>query len=172
MWIVIFFLFSCQLNLKPSSNFSPIEAKVVSIVDGDTIVVKPLDSDTNYVVRFLYIDAPERKENSRFEKFVDNLYKKEIYLKRDEIINLGLLSLSNLRSVLKSNDNITLYSDNFDVYGRMLAIVYKGGTNINLYQVESGFAFCYFYNKKADKKFLRAEKEARKKKLGIWKYLK
>lgn len=179
---IFILLFSCRFNVKSDDIVVSFSASVEKIIDGDTIVVNSLENLSNfsifsnqiYVVRLLYIDAPETKENERFERFLDKLYKKEIFLRRNEIMELGNLSLSNLSNILKKEDIISVsfnpqnYLDN---YGRMLALVYKDNLNINLYQVETGYAFCYFYNQKKDKRFVNAEWIAKKNKKGLWKYL-
>ncbi|MGC8769892.1 MAG: thermonuclease family protein [Brevinematia bacterium] len=178
---IFILLFSCHLNVKSDNLFVSFSASVEKIIDGDTIIVNSLENLSNfsifsnqvYVVRLLYIDAPETKENERFERFLDKLYKKEIFLKRNEIIELGNLALSNLSNILKKDDIISVSfnpQNQFDNYGRILALVYKDKININLYQVETGYAFCYFYNQKKDKKFINAENIAKKNKKGLWKY--
>jgi endonuclease YncB( thermonuclease family) len=49
--------------------------------------------------------------------------------------------------------------------------VYLNGKNINLEQVKAGFAWAYaqFLDRPYASEFYNAEKEARKKKLGLWK---
>ncbi len=181
--ILLFFLFfSCQFNLKPENLSLSFSASLKEIVDGDTIIVNSLENLSNfsifsnqiYVIRLLYLDAPETKENERFERFLDKLYKKGIYLKRNEIIELGKLSLSNLSTILSEGDLVSVnfnYQNYLDSYGRILAMVYKDKININLYQIETGYAFCYFFNQKKEKKFLYIENVARKNKKGLWKIL-
>ncbi|MCX7821364.1 MAG: thermonuclease family protein [Brevinematales bacterium] len=180
--LIFVLLLSCQLNTKVENLNFHFSAYVNEVIDGDTIVVISLENLSNfsifsnhsYVVRLLNIDAPETKENERFERFLDKLYQKEIYLKRNEILNLGKLSLSNLSSVLYKNDMVIVNFNSFnylDIYERILAIVYKGETNINLYQLETGYAFCYFYNQRKNEDFIKAENVAKKKKKGLWKIL-
>jgi len=57
-----------------------------------------------------------------------------------------------------------------DKYRRMVGIVYLGGRNINLEMVKEGYAEAYIeYLKDPYKKdFLKAEREARLLKKGIW----
>lgn len=154
----------------------------VRIVDGDTIEIKAIEDFSNlilsnqiYTVRLLNIDTFEVEENERFERSVDKLYKAGIYLKRKEILKLGELALSNLKAVLSTNVIVEIKfgkdSPQFDQYGRVLGIVYLNGTNINLYQLETGYALSYFFQRKPVYEYELAEKVAKRHKRGIWKFL-
>jgi len=156
-------------------------AIIREVKDGDTIRVEIITnfsslnlSNNFYIVRLLYIDTPEVEENSRFERFVDRIYKKGNYLKRDKILYLGMLAKSNLCSLLKEDTivKVCLFETNFfDIYGRILGVVFLNSTNINLFQIETGYGICYFYNNRPIREYKQAEKKAKLRKLGIWKYI-
>ena len=55
-----------------------------------------------------------------------------------------------------------------DQYGRALVILFADEENINLQMVKDGYAWSYYYNKKQE--YINAMKEAKSKKLGLWKY--
>ncbi len=182
MFFLIFFsLFSCSHLNKEEAKKPHLLAKVIEILDGDTINVEIEKdylnenfSNSIYSIRLLYIDSPEVEENERFERFVSKLYKKGNYLKRNEILKLGEYSYSNLSALLRKNDTVKIfyYQKNlFDKYGRILGIVYINGTNVNLYQLTTGYAMAYFYEIKPLNKYKNAEKIAKKQKLGIWKFI-
>lgn len=57
----------------------------------------------------------------------------------------------------------------YDRYNRAICRVFVNNKDISLEMVRSGYAFVY-YRYCTDSNFFRAEKEAKRKKLGIWKY--
>ncbi|MCW1360100.1 thermonuclease family protein [Campylobacter sp. US33a] len=115
------------------------EARVIKVVDGDTIEV--VKNNKNYRVRFYGIDAPESKQ-----KFGSN--------SRDFLASLIL------------GKNVTLIQKDIDKYDRILAIVKLNDKDINQAMVENGYAWAYDYYTEI---YLPYEKNARTKKLGLWK---
>lgn len=127
-------------------------AKVVRVVDGDTIVVK--FKNGNYEkVRLIGINTPETvdprrpvqyfgKEASKYTK--SKLTNKIVYLKYDWQIR--------------------------DRYGRLLAYIYlKDGTFFNAQIVKDGYAFAFTkYPFKYSKMFIEIEKIARENNRGLW----
>jgi micrococcal nuclease len=115
---------------------------VNDVIDGDTIVLA-----SNEIVRLIGINTPEKGQfyyeeaKKELEKLV---LEKEVLLKKD-------------------------VSDR-DRYGRLLRYVYVDNLFINLEMIKRGYAnvFTYPPDVKYNQEFLAAEKEARKKEIGLW----
>lgn len=160
-----------------------IEATLVRVVDGDTIVVniahtsavsgESIDKDkgestekytqenTEEKVRLIGINSPESVDPRRPVE----CFGKEASNKVKEIIKIG--------------DKIWLEYDisqnERDKYGRILAYVYFNEDSLKLIQlnkfmIENGFAQEYTYEKpyKYQKEFRDAERMAREEKRGLW----
>lgn len=141
-------------NIKgviPSLN---IRARVVHVIDGDTI--KILTPDGEDIVRLIGIDSPEtvdpRKSVQCFGheasyEMSQLVFGKSIFLEAD-----------------------TTQGDR-DKYGRLLRFVFlDDGTDINKEMIEMGYAFEYTYNLpyKYRDSYAAAEKYARANRLGLW----
>jgi len=132
------------LPAETSTNVSPISVTEVS--DGDTF--KLSDGKT---FRLYGVNAPEVKE-PYFEEakaFTENLVLgKEISFEQE-----------------------TNYK--VDKFGRELGYVFIDGVNLNIELVKNGLAKVVLYEKRAKIKYqdelLLAEKEAKEKKVGVWK---
>lgn len=124
-----------------------IEGKVIRVSDGDTIVV--LDHNKRQKrVRFLGIDSAELKQE------------------------YGRSARKNLSDKI-AGKKVTVSFDKRDRYGRILGTVYLGESNINLLQIEEGYAWYYRYYARDLQPSLRraydsAETQARKARLGLW----
>lgn len=146
--IIILFLLSTY-------TFADFNAKVVKIVDGDTIHAKDYMSNKTYKVRLLGIDAPEKNQSFGNESTL--FLKKRITGKFVTIIS-------------KSNKNKPY---TLDFYKRILGKVVLYDIDINLEMVQKGMAWHYKKYKKSQPKedrhsYNKAEKEARKKNIGLW----
>ena len=116
-------------------------AKVIQVIDGDTIVI-----EGGYYVRYIGIDAPERDEPYYLEAKQANeelIKGKKARLERD----------------ISDKDN-----------GRLLRYVYADDTFINAELVRQGYAYAKAYSPDTKYQvYLEAlEKEARQAKKGIW----
>ncbi|MCD6526563.1 MAG: thermonuclease family protein [Desulfuromonas sp.] len=135
--------------------------QVCWISDGDTITV-----DGVGVVRLIGIDCPEKEASDRDWKY----------------IRLGSSDWRQLREVARSAHHRTIElckdkrvrletgKDRYDRYDRLLAYVWlPDGRMLNQLLLEEGLAIVYrrfdFSKKEA---FLRREKHARRKKIGMW----
>ena len=130
-------------------------AKVVRVVDGDTVYVAN-KSGKKFKVRLTGIDAPEQNQPYGL---ASTYHLKEI------LIDKWVL----LKSKPKNGN---LYS--IDRYDRVLAKVILDGSDINLFQVSSGYAWHFKrYQKQqssSDRQiYSQAELNAKKNKLGLWK---
>jgi endonuclease YncB( thermonuclease family) len=126
------------LGAAPSAEF---EARVVKVVDGDTLTVeipgKPLQK-----IRLVDIDAPER----------DQPY--------------GPESRSRLAALVASRD-VRIESYGADVHGRILGRVFVGSTDLNAELVRSGAAWV-FRRYTDDAALIALERDARAQKRGLW----
>ncbi|MCX5929998.1 MAG: thermonuclease family protein [Synechococcus sp. LacPavin_0920_WC12_MAG_50_7] len=122
------------------------EFKVLSVGDGDTIRVTTPSGANKTPVRFACIDAPETSQV------------------------LGIDARQALQEQLPIGAEVSLRTKATDRYGRTVAEVLKGTTNINQELVAAGAAFVYWqYIEGCDREtYSRLENEARLKSLGIW----
>lgn len=125
-------------------GYFPKKAKVERIVDGDTVVLS-----SGSIVRYVGITAPEN--NEPFEKASTEENRK---LVEGKIVNLEY--------------------DNYkaDKFGRILAYVIVNGKNVSIELAQKGFAQVVIYQHKKpfiyQTQLLKAQDEAKRKKLGIW----
>jgi endonuclease YncB( thermonuclease family) len=124
----------------------PLKAEtVLSIGDGDTITVR--EGSQRIKVRLACIDAPETSQTP-----------------------YGMDSRRALQGLLPIGSEVTLRTKAVDRYGRSVAEVLKGGSNINQNLVRSGDAFVYWqYISGCDRQtYSRLENDARLKGAGVW----
>ena len=123
------------------------ELKVLSIGDGDTIRVSSPSGTGKTTVRLACIDAPETSQAP-----------------------YGNAARQALQEQLPIGTEVSLRTKATDRYGRTVAEVLKGATNINQELVAAGAAFVYWqYIDGCDREtYSRLENEARLKSLGIW----
>ena len=123
------------------------ELKVLSIGDGDTIRITTPTGMNKTTVRLACIDAPEISQAP-----------------------YGNDARRALQSELAIGAEVSLRTKATDRYGRTVAEVLKGTTNINQLLVQSGAAFVYWqYIEGCDREtYSRLENEARLKSLGVW----
>lgn len=140
-WIlVIAYLLSMSMRANSETLF-----EVKEIVDGDTI--KILNENKKEIVRLIGVDAPEKKQKFGLESkeyLIKKLLNKKVYLELDK--------------------------KDLDIYNRKLRYVYINSEMINESIIKEGFGYrSYVYpNKKYDLTFIKAEIEAKNKKLNIW----
>ena len=119
----------------------PVEWKVVSVHDGDTLTA--IDAtNTQHKVRLQGIDAPELRQAFGTKA-------------RDRLADLTL------RKVVRVN-----FHDH-DRYGRVLADIEAGGQGVNRQMVAEGMAWHYARYSK-DPRLAAAEREARGAGRGLW----
>lgn len=149
-----------SLSIQKPTPFLDQEAKknlypVIRVIDGDTIMV---DVDgVRETVRLIGIDTPEvvdpRKPVQCFGKEASN--------KAKEILN-------GKRVFLEKDPT----QGERDKYKRLLRFVFlEDGTNLNKLMIQEGYAHEYTHKSspyKYQQEFIKAEKEARKNKRGLW----
>jgi len=123
------------------------ELKVLSIGDGDTIRVSSLSGKNKTAVRLACIDAPETSQTP-----------------------YGNDARRALQGELAIGTEVSLRTKATDRYGRTVAGVLRGSTNINQALVQSGVAFVdWQYIEGCDlETYSRLENEVRLKSLGVW----
>lgn len=124
-----------------------LHGRVVGIADGDTVTVLD-DSNTQWKIRLMGIDAPEKKQ-----PFGN---KSKMYL-----------------SSLVFNKQVTVEYNKQDKYGRTVGKILVDGTDANLQQVKAGLAWHYKkYQKEQSvedsRAYAYAEEQARAEKQGLW----
>jgi endonuclease YncB( thermonuclease family) len=195
LFIPIILLSSCSYNpyyiRYPFQPIPKVQAKVLRISDGDTILVvtqnnvifTPLPGqeiqpfETNEV-RFIFIDTPESGENPRLERNLLTLHKKGSHSRKNEIIELGKLADQHLNEILKIGQivDIEFPAESIkDRYGRFLCLVYYNNINLNYLQVYDGYAKAYFLSENNSiyinyyrNLFQNTENTAKIRKSGIW----
>ncbi len=133
--------------ITPTPLISPIQKlTVIEVTDGDTLKLS-----TGQTFRLYGVNAPEVKEPyyAEAKSFTQNLVlNKEISFEQEEN-----------------------YKE--DKFGRTLGYVIVSGVNLNIELVRNGLARVVLYEKRAKIKYqdelLSAEKEARERRIGIWK---
>ncbi len=187
--LLIFLLFitvgvSFGKEWKPPYDF--VKAKVVKVVDGDTIIVKIRKTTFNnrktlknlrFSVRLIGIDTPESRQNRRAE-----IQSKEARKNIQTIIYLGKKAkeFTEKNLFIRKKGRKKIYSEvylEFDVepqdrYGRLLAYVWlPNGEMLNKKIICSGYAYPLTVppNIKYEKEFLECFRKARKNHRGLWK---
>lgn len=130
-------VYLCLLFSSPALSY---EAKVIGVTDGDTI--KILKNNRPIKIRLHGIDCPERKQafGAKAKQHTSSL----TYGKVVEV---------------KATDQ--------DRYGRTVAWVFVGGTNVNESLVHAGLAW-HYKRYSSDQNLATAETAARKEKIGLW----
>ncbi|MBK1971127.1 thermonuclease family protein [Campylobacter sp. 2018MI35] len=134
--ILIFILIFIESFIAQTKSF---DAKVIKVIDGDTIEVLNLKGDKNKI-RLFGIDAPELKQ-----KF-------------------GIEAKNYLRSIIQDKKVKIIYKDK-DIYDRILAIVEFDNLDINQIMVSKGFAWSYSFYSDI---YTKDQKFAQKNHLGLW----
>ncbi|AJC93828.1 thermonuclease (SNc family) [Campylobacter volucris] len=133
--IVFLALFSYVLNYDPNSY---INAKIIKVIDGDTIEVKT--NDKEIIVRLFGIDAPEKDQS------------------------YGQMSQKFLNAIVL-NKEVVLGVKDEDKYGRILAIVYLNDRDINQVMVANGYAWAYEHYSDL---YVKDQQLAQNAKKGLW----
>lgn len=114
--------------------------RLVYVQDGDSVVLC-CDMGKKFTVRLLDIDAPER-----YQPYAEQ-------------------SKSLLKSLLE-NKPLKLLGDNYDRYGRRLAVIEVEGESVNDKMVSSGAVWVWKYSK--SRRMRSLQQEAKERKLGLW----
>ena len=118
----------------------PYYAKVISVIDGDTVMVEHAKHRTT--IRLASIDAPERTQaygDVSREALTARVLRKDVYVQPKVI----------------------------DEYGRTVATLELNGVDINREQVRKGYAWEYSFHH-ADHAMVALQNEARAARRGLW----
>ena len=144
-----------------------LQAKVVKIIDGDTIKIEYAGTEEN--VRLIGIDTPESSKNSKAKKDAERSGQDV-----ETIVAMGKKATNYVKSIIKPGTNIEIEFDvqSRDKYSRLLGYVYlQNGKMLNEKIVSAGYANVMTIppNVKYQDRFLAAYKEARENNRGLWK---
>ncbi len=150
---------------------SPLHAQqtttVVRVVDGDTLKVRYWGKEES--IRLIGIDTPESRANKKAKRDA-----KRSGQDIKTITSMGKRATEYVENLVKTGDLITIEFDaqQRDRYGRLLGYVYlSNGKMLNKEIVKAGYATVMTIppNVKYQDRFLKAYKEARDNKRGLWK---
>ena len=155
------------LTLLSSSLHAQQTTTVVRVVDGDTLKVRYWGKEES--IRLIGIDTPESRVNKKTKKDA-----KRSGQDIKTIIEMGKRATEYVESLVKAGDLITIEFDvqQKDRYGRLLGYVYlSNGKMLNEEIVKAGYANVMTIppTVKYKDRFLRAFKQARESKRGLWK---
>jgi len=121
------------------------QARVLSVGDGDTLSVSA--GGSRRTIRLACIDAPETAHSP-----------------------YGTDARSALQAMAPVGSSVTVKGGKRDRYGRTVAEIWRGSTNVNLELVRQGDAFVYRqYLSGCDRNaYLSAESQAESARLGVW----
>ena len=144
-----------------------LQAKVVKIIDGDTIKIGYGRTEEN--VRLIGIDTPESRANSKAKKDAERSGQDV-----ETIVAMGKKATNYVKSIIKPGTNIEIKFDvqSRDKYSRLLGYVYlQNGEMLNEKIVQAGYANIMTVppNIKYQDRFLEVHREARENKRGLWK---
>ena len=141
--LISFLLLSFSGCIRP-----PDTARVVEVVDGDTIIIRGVQGD--YQVRYVGIDAPEVYPEA------------EVFAMEAWQANRTLVEGKEVRLVRDVSE--------MDKYGRLLRYVYVDDTFVNAELVRQGFAVAKAYPPDTElQDYLeQLEEEARQAGRGMW----
>lgn len=150
--ILVATLIALYSGFQTGALSSRVNAKVISIADGDTISVQ-LEDDQIIKVRLLGIDTPETHHPT-----------KPVGCYGPQASEFTTKKLTNKRIELEYD------IEKYDKYGRTLAFVYLDGVRFNDVLVKNGYArtLTIAPNKKYSFNLLKLELEAEKNKVGMW----
>lgn len=149
--VVLALVLAGTLLLPAPAATRTLAGKVVRVADGDTLTVAT-GGGAKVNVRLYGIDAPEVRHKE----------------------TPGQPSGNEARNALKAltlGRKVEVDILDVDTHGRRVGLVSEGGVNINLVMVRRGYAWAYrrYLSTPYASGFIEAEKDARAKRLGLWK---
>ena len=148
------------------NSYAQQKTTVTRIIDGD--ILQALYGEREKRIRLIGIDTPESRVNKKAKRDA-NMSEQDI----KTIIEMGRKSKKYVDGLVKRGDIITIEFDaqERDKYGRLLCYVYlSNGKMLNEEILKSGYAVIMTVppNVKYKDIFLRAYKQARDRKVGLW----
>ena len=141
-----------MLALITQAQFEPIDARVVRVIDGDTIRVRVQGKE--YTVRLIGVDTPETVHPTKTVQHFGA--EASAYTK----------AALEGKTVLLAKDRT---GDTVDRYGRWLRYVLLDGDNFNARLIREGYAHAYrLFPFSKRKEFIQLEDQARRRRIGLW----
>lgn len=160
-------IFSLLFSPGFAEKIKKYPATILYVIDGDTI--KVIYENKKESVRLIGIDTPESRKNKRAK-----MQAKQARTTIEEIVKLGKHSKEFTKTMLKKGDIVLIEFDvqERDKYRRLLGYVYlKNGKMVNLEIIREGYASPLTIppSVRYSELFLKAYREARENKRGLWK---
>lgn len=165
MHLIFFILF---ILLTPCISLHAQEkTTIIKVVDGDTLRIEY--QGQKETIKLIGIDAPESKLNRKAEQ--DAIRNSESLI---TIASMGIDATNYSKSLIKKGDTVTIEFDvqARDKYKKMLGYIYiSDGRMLNEEMLAAGYAYLKTdsVNVKYQDRFLKAFKEAKENKRGLWK---
>ena len=161
--IIIFIVLAIFSSVN---SYAQQKTTVTRIIDGD--ILQALYGEREKRIRLIGIDTPESRVNKKAKRDA-NMSEQDI----KTIIEMGRKSKKYVDGLVKRGDLITIEFDaqERDKYGRLLCYVYlSNGKMLNKEILKAGYAVIMTIppNVKYKDIFLRAYKQARDRKVGLW----
>jgi micrococcal nuclease len=158
---------------QPEMPAGTISARVVRVVDGDTLKVRV--GRRTERVRLIGMDTPEIERNRKFERDI----RRDRTKTPREVLAAGRQAKEYVSGLLKSGDVVRLERDvqERDRYGRLLAYVWLEGRGpqgkpllLNAALLENGYAMLMTIppDVKRVEYFRKLQEQARQNRTGIW----
>ena len=159
-WFILALFSSIHAETREGST-------VTKIIDGDTIKINYKGEEES--IRLIGVDTPESKANKKAKKDAGKTGGDV-----ETITAMGKEAVNFTKSLVKPGDRVLVELDIQvrDKYGRLLAYIYlPNGKMLNEEIVRAGYATIMTYppNVKYEERFLKAYREAREGKRGLWK---
>ncbi len=122
-------------------------ATILSVTDGDTVVVAPAgDANTPISVRLYGIDAPESDQHG------------------------GKAATQALKALLPVDATTEIIPFDTDKYGRIVALIMYQSNTVNAQMLAQGHAWVYaqYCRARFCKEWRKLEKEAQQNNMGLW----
>jgi endonuclease YncB( thermonuclease family) len=135
----------------PCEASQGLQGKVMQVKDGDTVVISPVEDGAFFICRLYGIDAPETAKRNRHGQAYAADATQELK-----------------RLILGQTVHIELMGRR--THNREVCIIRKDSKDINLEMVRRGYAWAYvqFLKRPHASEYIGAEKEARSRRLGLW----
>jgi endonuclease YncB( thermonuclease family) len=142
LFFVFGFFVALYTGLAIAQNPQKLDAQVVRVLDGDTVVVRDIRDGSSHRVRLAQIDAPES----------DQPFGKE--------------STEALKQLIDGK-HVTVTFSRTDQYGRIVGTIWYEDKDVNLYMVSNGYAMRY-HRFSDSLEYLQAHREAQRERRGLW----
>lgn len=152
-------------HAQPTTKTDQIKpnAKIVKVVDGDTVWIEWLNNNTKTKVRIYGIDTPEKY-------YTGKLYydAKRCETTPNLIHKFGVISSNHAQLYLHPNQFVKVIPKGVGKYGRLIAVIeLQNKTDFGGSMVKDGFSCVYWKN--TSKQYIHYLNYAKSHNLGLWK---